>query len=749
MTSPAAGIWKLKIAPIAVNAEDSNGLASVSVVNGLHLEPSEAGQEYSVGATPLLTATLTENGAPLAGRSITVYINGTDTSSLVLMDDGLNDDGAANDGVYGGRPAVSPQGGLFQLSFKATGNNTANQAFQRIGFSSYTIAPSGARLTRTYSDQGLDADNDGTFEALKFNVGINVSQVGNYLVTADLQDSKGNPIATAQASAKEMAVGNQTLSLLFEGGRILQYGQPGPYKVVNIRLYADTAERPIWIETDDGPITTAPYTLPQFDHAPVLNDVSFSATKGVAFSKQLAGTDADGDALSYRVSVGTLPTGLSLATTGLISGTPTTVGSKAVTIEVADGNGRTDTAQVTINVTAGTRPPTLGPSLRPSAPVTTDTLAVAPNAFSPDGSALSYAYKWKKNGVIIPNENAATLSLSKSGNGDKNDVIAVEVTATNAGGSTTVATQVTVVNSPPVTFSGVVNAEAGVETAFEFRGADNDGDALTFERAGGPVNGTAEIRRDSDGKLKLFYTSRARYGGTDLIKFVARDTDGRTSNVATLAINVNYVAPPPANRPPVAGDTSIDTYTGKAEVKILLGSDPDGDALTFRVIGNAKYGTSEIKRDTDGKWKLFYTSLGKYFGPDTVTYVAIDDKGRTSNVATIRVNFINRPPTAQDASFSVASGGSFSTYIFGDDPDGDDITFRQVNGARHGTSEIKRDAQGKWRVFYQSAAGYSGPDTINFVTVDPNGRTSAIATVTINVIGVSSAMAGGASAGGS
>ena len=392
----------------------------------------------------------------------------------------------------------------------------------------------------------------------------------------------------------------------------------------------------------------------------------------------------------------------------------------------------------------------VAPGLRPSAPVTTDDLTVTPNAAASDGSTPTLFYVWRKNGEIIPNETSATLQLSKPGNGDKNDVISVEVTATLSDGTSSSGTRsVTVVNSAPVTFSGVVNAQAGVETAFAFRGADNDGDVLTFERAGGPVNGTAEIRVDpADGQLKLFYTSRARYGGTDLIKFVARDSDGRTSNVATLSINVNYVAPPPANRAPVAGDTSIDTFTGKSEVKILLGSDPDGDPLTFRLIGNAKYGSSEIKRDTDGKFKLFYTSLSKFFGPDAVTYVTVDDKNRTSNIATVSINFINRPPTAQDASFSVASGGSFSTFLFGDDPDGNDITFRQINGARQGTSEIKRDEQGKWRVYYASRAGYSGPDTINFATVDPSGRTSAIATVTINVVRVGSAQMG-ASAGAS
>ena len=400
-------------------------------------------------------------------------------------------------------------------------------------------------------------------------------------------------------------------------------------------------------------------------------------------------------------------------------------------------------------------PLTVAVFLTPKNPITNDILRATVGANNPGGGTVSYSYVWRKNGVVIPNETSSTLQLAKPGNGDKGDVISVEVSANNGQGASGSATaSVTVINSAPVTFSGVVNAQAGVETVFAFRGNDLDGDPLTFERAGGPVNGTAEIRVDpADGVSKIYYTSRARYGGTDLIKFVARDTDGRTSNVATLSINVNYVAPPPANRPPVAGDTSINTFTGVEVFKNLLGSDPDGDPLTFHIVGNAKYGTSRIEYTNSGQAQLVYKSLGKYFGPDKVTYVVVDDKGRTSNVATVSINFINRPPNATDTSLTVASGGSASKFLFGSDPDQNDITFKQVNGARNGTSEVKLDSDGKPRVFYQSKPGYVGPDTVTFVTIDSFGRTSALATVTITVVRASaigaSAATTGAGSGGS
>ena len=378
-------------------------------------------------------------------------------------------------------------------------------------------------------------------------------------------------------------------------------------------------------------------------------------------------------------------------------------------------------------------------NISPLKPATNDTLSAAPYG-------TQYRYVWKRNGVVIPGETSETLDLSQPGNGDKGDVISVEI----SDGALTSTARVTVQNSAPVAFSESARARAGVEAAFILRGADIDAETLTFRRVGGPTNGTAEIRVDpSDGKLKLFYTGRARFGGTDAIRFVAVDGDGRTSNIATLSINVLYDAPPPVNRAPFAQDGSIDTFVGKSEVKLLLGSDPDGDPLAFRLVNGARYGFSEIRRDTDGKFKLFYTSLNKFYGADSVKFVAVDTKGRTSNVATIAINFINRAPTASNASVTVAAGGATSQLLFGDDPDGNEITFRQVNGARAGTSEIKRDEQGRWRVYYQSRAGYSGADAVTFVTVDSFGRTSNVATVSINVVAVGAAASASGSSGGS
>jgi hypothetical protein len=71
-------------------------------------------------------------------------------------------------------------------------------------------------------------------------------------------------------------------------------------------------------------ITIAPPTLP-------------IGKVGVAYTQQLTATGGTGPYV-FTVVSGTLPAGLTLSAGGLLSGTPTTAGSKSVTIQAKDGN---------------------------------------------------------------------------------------------------------------------------------------------------------------------------------------------------------------------------------------------------------------------------------------------------------------------------------------------------------------------------------------------------------------------------
>ena len=84
----------------------------------------------------------------------------------------------------------------------------------------------------------------------------------------------------------------------------------------------------------------------------VTNPGSKNATVGTAFSLQLAGTDsASGQTLSYSATG--LPAGLSISTSGLISGTPTTAATAGVTVTATDSTGAKGSTTFTLTVGSG------------------------------------------------------------------------------------------------------------------------------------------------------------------------------------------------------------------------------------------------------------------------------------------------------------------------------------------------------------------------------------------------------------
>ena len=83
----------------------------------------------------------------------------------------------------------------------------------------------------------------------------------------------------------------------------------------------------------------------------VTNPGSLTGTVGTAFSVQIHASDsASGQTLTYSASG--LPAGLSISSSGLISGTPTTAGTSSVTVTAKDTTNATGSAAFTITVSS-------------------------------------------------------------------------------------------------------------------------------------------------------------------------------------------------------------------------------------------------------------------------------------------------------------------------------------------------------------------------------------------------------------
>lgn len=135
-----------------------------------------------------------------------------------------------------------------------------------------------------------------------------------------------NP-TTGAISGTPAAAGQFTLAV-----GVTDSGTPSQKATQNLSLTVNAAVK----------ITLAPATLP-------------AATAGAAYSQAVTAT---GGASPYKFAVtsGSLPGGLSLSTTGTISGTPTAAGTGSFTITATDSNGVTGSLAYTLAVNAPSAP---------------------------------------------------------------------------------------------------------------------------------------------------------------------------------------------------------------------------------------------------------------------------------------------------------------------------------------------------------------------------------------------------------
>lgn len=182
----------------------------------------------------------------------------------------------------------------------------------------------------------------------------------------------------------------------------------------------------IWdTTTDNGVLTVNAAT-------PVVTSASPTGTYNTAFSYSVVATNAP---TSYAVATGTLPTGLSLnTTTGLISGTPTQVGTFAVGVTATNGGGTSAAATITITIGQASQTITFGTL---ASKVYGDA-AFALTATASSGLTVSYSSSntavatVSGNTVTIVGAGSATITASQAGDANYTAATAVNQTLTVA-----------------------------------------------------------------------------------------------------------------------------------------------------------------------------------------------------------------------------------------------------------------------------------------------------------------------------
>lgn len=195
----------------------------------------------------------------------------------------------------------------------------------------------------------------------------------------------------------------------------------------------DTGEYWVSIAVDDGHlgIASKKYTLVISDpnnSIPIINQAPIlTAFVGQEYRYDLAASDADGDALSYEVSMWPAGMGAQISTDGVVTWTPlrSHTGKKGVTIRVYDGHLGKETLKFDLNVV----------DLENQSPVinsTPGTLATAGVAYQyevtasdPDGDNVSISLNYGPSGMIF-DEPSNTIRWTPPEASDKAEQIKIE-----------------------------------------------------------------------------------------------------------------------------------------------------------------------------------------------------------------------------------------------------------------------------------------------------------------------------------
>ncbi|MEH7507273.1 tandem-95 repeat protein, partial [Priestia megaterium] len=323
------------------------------------------------------------------------------------------------------------------------------------------------------------------------------------------------------------------------------------------------------------------------------------------------------------------------------------------------------------------------------------------------------------NGTVVVNPDG---TYTYTPNENYNGVDSFSVVVSDGQGGTAVSTiTITIlpVNDPPVgpNVITVTTFEESPVTG-QIVATDPEGDPLTYTLQDLPTNGTAVINQEG-----LFtYVPNENFAGNDTFTVRIADPTGQfiITNVFVIVI--------PVEQPPIVPNYSITTPENQSVTGQVVGSDPNGDLLTYRL------GTSPVNGSTivniDGSF--IYSPNSNYVGPDLFTVIVEDSTGLTAvSIVNVTVIDVNNSPITSDVILQTIENVAINGQVFATDPDDNLLTFSLSGTPFNGTAVVNPDGT----FLYTPNPNFIGLDSFT-VEVRDNRGASAQSLVTISVIRV-------------
>ncbi len=241
--------------------------------------------------------------------------------------------------------------------------------------------------------------------------------------------------------------------------------------------------------------------------------------------------------------------------------------------------------------------------------------------------------------------------------------------------------------------------------------SDSDGTIVSYEwKEGGVVKGNSA-------NLTLNNLSV----GTHFFTVTVTDDDGAVNSDTVIVV---------VNDPPVAEDIHMTKEHGIAFDITLLGSDSDGDSLTYEIVSDPVQGGAAV---LDGN-VVHFQPAAIYDQPESFTYRVYD--GRVySNTATVTIDIVptidtNEAPKANDQNITTNEDASVNVILSATDADHDALTFTVLTNPSHGTLSATAP-----NLIYTPDANYHGSDSFTYKANDGTvDSMPATVNITINSV---------------
>ena len=439
-----------------------------------------------------------------------------------------------------------------------------------------------------------------------------------------------------------------------------------------------------------------------------------------------------------------------------------TKSSYSVTVYVSDGNGGSDSIDVTIHVTNFNEVPVFTEGLSKVLFIAENTpsgvnIGTPFTAIDPENDRVIHALLRRYYSAFSINSTTGQIQTSAALDYELQSFHSLTVTASDSRRGLINRIEITViitdVNEAPVfwldsqTRTVVENTPAGINIGPPVWATDPENDTLTYTLGGTDaaafsiVSTTGQLQTNAD----LDHETKTSYSVTITV------SDGNLTDSSDVTINVTGENEVAGNNAPVFTDGESTTFSVAEDALIgtnigtaVAATEADGDTLTYSFGGTdaASFSIDSTTGQIQTNAALDYETKTSY----SVKVAVSDSKGGTDSIdITINVTDVdapnNDPPTFIDGisttrtvAENTASGENIGTVVAATDSDRDTLTYTLDDGTDAASFSIVSTTgqiQTNAALDYETKSSY----TVAVSVSDGNGRTDTI-DVTINVTDV-------------